>query len=66
MAGEMLEHRKHSGLPQTLRVGPGVGGDLIRIRTERPVPDHAVVRGVGDDIDHRGEVDGNAQRRASS
>ncbi|CKR30768.1 Uncharacterised protein [Mycobacterium tuberculosis] len=60
VTGEMLEHRQHPGIAQTLRVRPGIRGDRSRIRAERPVPDHRVIRGVGD-VDHRGEVDGDTQ-----
>ncbi|CNH23248.1 Uncharacterised protein [Mycobacterium tuberculosis] len=60
MAGEVLEHRQQPGVAQPLRERPGVGGDRLRIRAERPVADHRVVGLVGD-VDDRGEVDGDAQ-----
>ena len=60
VAGEVLEHRQQPGVPQPLRVGPGVVGDLRRIGAERTVADHGVVGRVGD-VDDGREVDGNAQ-----
>src|SRR5439155_672700 len=61
VSGEVLPAGEHAGPPEPARQRDAQAGDPRRVGPEGAVADHAVAR-VGPDVEHRGEVEVDADR----